>query len=727
MTVEGLLSGRIGGILRGETRLVQHFATRLLLALTIGLVSPGVAAAQPSAAPIPIGLVQGVVADSDRGTAHVSPLKDQTVSIRAVITELTEQRTSAGVWNHALFVQNTLVSADDDPRTSDGLFVFIGRSATLGSYRPVVGDELVLSGRVGEFFNMTQLESARVVDVVRSGVDLDTEVPTFEARPPDDAAEAARYWERHEGMRAHLAAGALVLGGRSVFGATQDSELWVARGDSTIGQRTDAYARRAFRDPHPLDDHPETLFDNGNGYRVLLGNSGLAAALGEGTLLAPGRTFDSVTNDLVGSVLYNFGKYRIEVTQQPNLAAGPDPSQKAPPADIERRQAYAVATFNLENLYDFRDDPNDGCDFTGNAGCPGVSPPFDYVPASEAAYQARLGGIAQQIVEALRSPDVLLVQEAEDQDICAVANGALVCGSDDNADGRPDVLQELALAIAAQGGPTYEAALDRDGADDRGIVAGFLYRTDRVQRVSPRADDPVLGATPRVSYRAAALAYNTDVQNPKALNAVLPTGINRSTGTDGPNVFTRAAQVGLFRIWSEQVGIGNAVDLYAISNHFSSGPDGRVGQRREQAAYNAAIADALLGSQADQRLVIGGDLNVFPRPDDPFAPGDALFPSDQLAALYQAGLQNLWDRVVEATPSAAYSYVFDGQAQTLDNLFVSQSLLDDLQQVQIAHINADWPADFPDDGPHGTSDHDPPRAVFALTAGAAPLPDPGAK
>jgi len=58
--------------------------------------------------------------------------------------------------------------------------------------------------------------------------------------------------------------------------------------------------------------------------------------------------------------------------------------------------------------------------------------------------------------------------------------------------------------------------------------------------------------------------------------------------------------------------------------------------------------------------------------------------------------------------------VFDGQAQTLDNLFVSPALLDNLQSVQVAHINADFPAGNPDDGPRGTSDHDPPRAVFAF-------------
>jgi len=671
--------------------------------------------AQPAPTIVPIGTVQGAVLDTDVGNRHLSPLRGQMVTVRGVITELNLQRTSEGALNNGLFIQNSTVDADGDPRTSDALFVFLGRSGRLGDYQPVVGDEVVLNGRVGEFFNLTQLEAPRLVQVVRSGVNLDGEVPAFDAQPPDDTFEALRYWERRENMRGRIPAGSVVTGGRDVFGSTQDSEVWVERGDSAVAQRSDPYARRVFRDPHPLDNRPDALFDDGNGFRILLGNSGLEALNGVGTLLAPARTFDTVANDVVGAVFYTFGKYRIEVTQQLSLVDGPDPSQQAPPTPIDRGQAFAVASFNMENLYDYRDDPNDGCDFVGNAGCPGVDPPFDYVPDSEAAYQARLADLAQQIVDNLLAPDILMVQEAEDQDICLVSGGALVCGSQDNADGQPDVLQELALAIQAAGGPAYAVGLDRDGADDRGIVAGFMWRADRVQLLAARPGDLVLGSTPGVSYRGEALPYNGDISNPKALNARLPSDVDRSTGTDGSNVFTRAPQVGLFRIWQDRIDLGRAVDVYAISNHFSSGPDSRVGQRREQAAYNAAIAETLLSTRPGTRLVIGGDLNVFPRPDDPFAPGDPQFPSDQLGPLYAAGLTNLWDRLVAESPASAYSYVFDGQAQTLDNLFVSPALDVEVSSVQVAHVNADWPAAEPADGPHGVSDHDPPRAVFELS------------
>ena len=104
------------------------------------------------------------------------------------------------------------------------------------------------------------------------------------------------------------------------------------------------------------------------------------------------------------------------------------------------------------------------------------------------------------------------------------------------------------------------------------------------------------------------------------------------------------------------------------------------------------------------RIVLGGDLNVYPRPDD-----IAYGASDQLGSLYapSLGLTNLWDVLLGQAPESAYSYVYLGMAQTLDQMFVNQPLLADLQQFRIAHINSDFPADYPGDVARGTSDHDP--------------------
>ena len=676
----------------------------------------------------PIGEIQGSVGPADDGLTHRSPFAPpsgnaagQTVAIKGVVYEKTLARTAAGASQFGFFIQNTASQADGNAFTSDGIWVFMGSfsdvlnfTAGQPSYIPKVGDEIVLTGRAAEFFNYTQISSPRFVAQTGTALNVDVLLPPTDANPPSVLTEANRYWERLENMRLRVPANALVTDGLDVFPGTADAEMWLVRGDSVIAARS-GYAQRVFRDAHPLDDLPG-LVDNGNGFRILVGALGLKSLANDNTLLLPpSRTFARVSNALVGGLNFSFNKYRLETEVTPALSNGIDPALNAPPTAGNRQVEYSVGDYNVENLYDYRDDPFDGCDFTGNTGCPGVNPPFDYVPASDAVYQERLGLIAEQIVEDLHAPDILLVQEAEDQDICGVSAGALTCGAVNNADGKPDTLQELALRIKAQSGIAYDAAYDRDGSDDRGIVAALMYRTDRVELLPAGAAHPVLGSNPQVSYATTGNAYNSQVQNPKSLNAPLPPEILAlpANQRDGVEVYTRDPQVGLFRIWRTAVGVGAWVDVYAISNHFSSTPDGRVAQRREQARYLARIVDAL---GDDVRVVAGGDFNVFPRPDDPLVP-----PSDQLGPLYDQGLENLWDTMVAQVPAAAYSYVFVGQAQTLDGQFVTDNLLAELAQTRVAHVNADFAADYPGDGARGLSDHDPMSSRFGLTATLARL------
>ena len=236
------------------------------------------------------------------------------------------------------------------------------------------------------------------------------------------------------------------------------------------------------------------------------------------------------------------------------------------------------------------------------------------------------------------------------------------------------------------------------------------------------AGDPVLGAETGVVYArpSTPLAYNSDVQNPKALNTTLPTDLQQGSTLDGTNVFTRPPQVGHFRVWRDGIGTSVFLDVWALSNHFSSTPDGRVFQRKEQAAYLAAIVDAIEADDPGARVIAGGDFNVFPQPDDPFAPGQPIGtsglvgPSNQLEALYDQGVVSLWDHLAAEIPTAAYSYVFQGQAQTLDSQFISDDLDAEFEAYRVAHINADFAADFEGDGARGASDHDPSQARYEL-------------
>ena len=105
--------------------------------------------------------------------------------------------------------------------------------------------------------------------------------------------------------------------------------------------------------------------------------------------------------------------------------------------------------------------------------------------------------------------------------------------------------------------------------------------------------------------------------------------------------------------------------------------------RTEQAKYNAALVAFIQAANPNARIVLGGDLNVYPRPDDPFAPIGQPASSDQLGSLYDPslGLTNLWDVLLGQAPESAYSYVYLGMAQTLDQMFVNQPMLADLTAV----------------------------------------------
>ena len=232
---------------------------------------------------LPIGAVNGVVGNADDGAAHRSPYappsgngSGQTVVIQGVIYEKTLQATSFGGTYKGFFIQNTAETADGDPNTSDGLFVFMNTFSDLvDGYVPIVGDEVVISGTISEYYNMTELSSAKLITLVSSSNPLPA--PGV-VNPPDSVTDANRYWERLQGMRVQAPQNSIVLGGRNVF-SPADAEVWVASPDSTIAQRTDVYTRRAFRDAHPLDDNYDANNWDGNGYRILLGSLGIKATV----------------------------------------------------------------------------------------------------------------------------------------------------------------------------------------------------------------------------------------------------------------------------------------------------------------------------------------------------------------------------------------------------------------------------------------------------------------
>ncbi|MBD2610316.1 putative Ig domain-containing protein [Nostoc punctiforme FACHB-252] len=309
-----------------------------------------------------------------------------------------------------------------------------------------------------------------------------------------------------------------------------------------------------------------------------------------------------------------------------------------------------IATFNVENL-----DPNDSA--------------------------SKFNNLANSIVNNLKSPDIISLEEIQDN------NGP----TNDSVVDASVTFQKLIDTIAAAGGPTYEYRQinpvdDTNGGEPGGnIRVGFLFNPNRVSFV----DRP--GGTSTSS---------TTVTN----NSGVPV-ISNSPGLIDPtnSAFnsSRKPLVGEF--------IFNGETVYVIGNHFNSkggdqplyGPNqpptltSEV-QRRQQATLVKNFVESILAINPNANVVVAGDLNDFEF-------------SNPVSILESAGLTSL----IETLPqNERYTYNFEGNAQTLDHILVSNNLLGKLDAYDVVHINSEFAEQ--------DSDHDPSVARFNISGNNAP-------
>ena len=274
---------------------------------------------------------------------------------------------------------------------------------------------------------------------------------------------------------------------------------------------------------------------------------------------------------------------------------------------------------------------------------------------------AKFNALAAAIVGNLKSPDIINLEEVQDN------NGATNNGVVDAS----VTLQTLVDAIATAGGPVYQwrqidPANNSSGGEPGGnIRVVFLF-------------DPA-----RVSFVDGSLK-----------------NLNDTNLADGDAfASSRKPLVGDF--------LFNGETITLIGNHFNSkGGDGPLFgvtqppvltsevQRLKQAAEVAAYVQQLQAANASAKVLVLGDLNDFEF-------------SAPLTVLESAGLTSL----IETLPAnERYSYNFEGNAQTLDHIQASASLVTALRGFDVVHINSEFAAQV--------SDHDPVLAQFFIeTAG----------
>lgn len=146
--------------------------------------------------------------------------------------------------------------------------------------------------------------------------------------------------------------------------------------------------------------------------------------------------------------------------------------------------------------------------------------------------------------------------------------------------------------------------------------------------------------------------------------------------------------------------VGNQV-VYVINNHFTSMSAGELAtepQRDAQAAWNVTLYASILAEEHDALIAVIGDLNSF-------------YDAPPIDTLRKSGLNHVYEFL---ELDVLYTYIYQGESETLDHILVSPALYSQLLRVDVLHTNADYPPRGPDDGsPQRVSDHDPLVAVFS--------------
>ncbi|EEE35404.1 alkaline phosphatase [Rhodobacteraceae bacterium KLH11] len=574
-----------------------------------------------------------------QGEGHISEYEGRTVTTTGIVT---------AVDTNGYYLQDA--EGDGNDATSDGIFIFTNSAPMVA-----VGDEVTVSGDVSEFIpggagtgnlSITQI-SANTEEVLSSGNTVDALVLGANGRPiptevvisPEETpvnlqdepgefnpeTDGIDFYESLEGMLVTVD-NPVAISATNRFG-----ETWVVADDgaNTSPGLNDRGGLNLNADADGLGDlNPERI--------QIQYDSGLLPEGFTGPELNVGDDLSNVT----GVVGYGFGNYEINVTEA--FTVEQPTSNVAEVTEIAgSKTELTVATYNVLN-----------------------------VTSNEADGDAdQIAQLAQQIVNNLGSPDILALQEIQDNS--GVTNDGTL-----DAD---ETLQAIVDAIAAAGGPVYSfqsAVVDEDG-ENGGVPGGnirnaFLYNEERVE----------------------ANSFLT-----------LESNVLTDMGVTNPDTFegSRDPLLGVFTF--------NGQEITLINNHFSSrfgsepvfgGPQpfnqGGEDEREAQALTINEVVDGLLANDPDANIAVLGDLNTFD------------FTDELTEDLPGVGDEQVLTNLIElAEGDEAYSFNFQGNSQALDHIFVTDSLLEGAN-VDFVHVNVDF-AD-------SASDHEPIVASFTLEAPA---------
>ena len=612
-----------------------------------GLGCPGVDACEggetPEASALRIFEIQGA--------AHLSAVDGILVVTQGIVS---------AVGGSGFYLQDP--QGDDDLATSDGIYVY-----TAAAPGVAVGDAVTVTGTVDEYrpggnssgnLSITELTSPRVVagSALFDGmavtptvlgaagrlppntiIDDDTEgsVEVASETTYDPEQDGIDFYESLEGMLVHID-DALVIAPTNQYG-----EVWVVAdgGEGASGINARGGLTQTDNGEGVVDYNPERIqIDAG------LGIEPPADA-------QPGDRIASVD----GVFSYGFGYFEVLATALGEIS----------PGTLERETTtlsadfggLTIGSYNVENLDPNDDDPNPGA-----SGCPDAD-----------IADGKFAAIADQIVTHLGAPDILALQEVQDNSGC----------TDDGVVAGDETLATLSVAIADAGGPDYSyIEITPVDGQDGGLPGGnirvaYLYDASRVSLVDgvQGAGDSTTGTEATEDAGALALSLSPGRVDPG----------NEAWAS------TRKPLAGLFDFKGQR--------LLLINNHWSSKggsgyqfgaeqpfENGGQSGREAQAQVVNDFVDSVLAVDGNAQIVVVGDLNEFS-----FLPPLSILRGGDTPVLF-----DLIDELL--APQERYSYVFDGNSQTLDHALVSEALLD-RTEFDVVHVNAQFVDQI--------SDHDP--------------------
>ncbi|OZH51410.1 hypothetical protein AFK68_31215 [Hydrocoleum sp. CS-953] len=577
-----------------------------------------------------------------QGAGHTSALEGQAVTTTGIVT---------AVDSNGFYLQDP--TGDGDIATSDALFVFTGSAPGVN-----VGDELQVDGTVSEFtpggtstrnLSTTQISGATVTNLSSGNALPDAVIIGSGGRVPptenidDDAfasfdpiTDGIDFFESLEGMRV-TAQNVVAVAPTNRFG-----EIFTVVDD---GVGATGISDRGTLNISPNDFNPEKVqIDEDSGvFDFDFPNVNVGDSLG----------------NVTGVVSYGFGNFEILPTEDftSNItSANLQPEVSSIVGSSDRLTVASYNVLNLDpvvediNLVD-DNDPRDVDDDIGNG---------------------RFDAIADQVVNNLNAPDIIGLQEIQDNTGAEINDGVTSASL---------TLQTLVDAISAAGGPTYQ----------------FIDNTF--------ITDGASGGQPGGNIRNAFLYNHARVD--------LVDGSVQTIGDQNPGSAFAGARLPLVADFEF-----NGQEVSVVSNHFSSkggsAPilgieqpfdarqedvtvNGSLDERQAQAnAVQGFVADALT-ADPNANLVVLGDFNEF----------EFVSPLDTL----EQNLTNLTETEI-LDEDERYTFIFQGNSQSLDHILVSDSL-NEGAEFDIVNVNSEFA-----ETSQRASDHDP--LIVSLN-----LPTPG--